>query len=258
MQIDWTLLSYIVIGFFAVLGFFRGWWKEAITAFLLALLVLLLQNPDWAQTVIDWLNRVIVAAATFLNTLVGFPDDPQTFFQLDDGRPGTWLGILVFMLGLSALISWLFLPGAASKRPSIFYTVTLIGRVLGLLMGGINGFLIISLVREYLDGRSLPGNTPLETEITAQGGSSFGPALSTLTIQAVNLPTTTILDSYIPWLIIVGGFLILLIALWSRVKWVTKAGAGSRIEYTPPYGYKPVELARPSPPRPPREVRMIQ
>ena len=256
MQIDWTILSYIVIGFFAVLGFFRGWWKEAITAFFLALLVLLLQNPDWAQTVIDWLNRLIVAAATFLNTLVGFPADPQTFFQLDASSPGTWLSILVFMWGLAALIGWLFLPGTTNKIPSKYYAVTFIGRILGVLLGGINGFLIISLVREYLDGRSLPGNTTLPTEITAQGGSSYGPTLPTLTIQAVNLPSTTILDSYIPWLIIAGGFILIVIALWSRIRVVRKAGAGSKIEYTPPYGYKPVELQKQSP-RPPREVRVI-
>lgn len=255
MQIDWTILTYIVIGFFAVLGFFRGWWKEAITAFLLALLVLLLQNQDWAQTIIDWLNRVIAAGATFLNALVGFPDNPQTFLQLDASRPGTWLGILVFMLGLSALIGWWFLPGATVKAGTRYYVATFVGRALGVVLGAINGFLIISLVREYLDGRSLPGNTSLQTEVTTQGGSSFGPAVSTITIQAINLPRTTILDSYIPWLIIIGGVLVIAMVVWSRIKVEQKTGAGSRIIYPAPYGYRIVELPRP---RPPTEAQLVR
>lgn len=258
MQIDWTILSFIVIGFFAVLGFFRGWWKEAITAFLLALLVLLLQNQDWAQTVIDWLNRVVAAGATFLNALVGFPDNPQTFLQLDAGRPGAWLGILVFMLGLSALIGWWFLPGVSAKPGTRYYVVTFVGRALGVLLGAVNGFLIISLVREYLDGRSLPGNQVLQAEAATQGISSFGSAASTITLQVVNLPRTTILDSYIPWLIIVGGVLVIVMVVWSRIKVEQKTGAGSRVIYPAPYGYRTVDIPRPKPPTEAQLVRIQQ
>jgi hypothetical protein len=256
MQIDWTTLSYTVIVFFAVIGFFRGWWKEAITTFFLSMLVLLLQHPDWAETIIDWLNRVIEAGASFLNALVGFPENPQTFLQFDASRPGTWLIILFFMWSLSALIGWLLLPGTASKTPSRYYVVTFMGRLFGVLLGAVNGFLIINLVREYLDGRSLPGNTALPTEITAQGASATGPAMSTLTIQAVNLPSMTILDSYIPWLIIATGIIVLAMAAWSRVRVERKTGAGSRIVYPAPYGYKPVELPKTTA-RQPREVRVI-
>lgn len=257
MQIDWMTLSYLVIGFFAVLGFFRGWWKEAVTAFLLALLVLLLQQPEWAQWIIDWLNKGIAAILSFLADLIGFTTTPDAVFQLDTSRSSTWLGILFLTLGLSALIARFFLPGTTSHAPSKYYTVTLIGRVLGVLMGGVNGFLVINLVREYLDGRNLPGNTSLQTEIILQGGSSSAPPLSTLSIQAVNLPSATILDSYIPWLIIGGGFLILLAILWSRIKVVTKAGAGTKIEYMPPYGYKPFPIEPKPKPPPPQEVKVI-
>src|SRR6185503_13202149 len=123
MQIDWTIISYLVIGFFAVIGFFRGWWKEAITTFLLALLVLLLQQPDWAQKIIDWLNQGIAVALSFVATNFGFVPTTDTTFQLDAGRASTWFVILFIILGLSALIARFFLPGTTSKIPSQYYAV---------------------------------------------------------------------------------------------------------------------------------------
>jgi hypothetical protein len=258
MQIDWMTLTYLVIGFFAILGFFRGWWKEAITTVLLALLILLLQWPDLAQTLIDLLNTGITAVLSILDNLFEFIDISEINFQLDASRASTWLLILVVTLVFSALIARFFLPGTTNRSPSKYYTVTLIGRVLGVLIGGVNGFLILNLVREYLDGRNLPGNTPLQTEITAQGGSAAAPPLSTLSIQAVNLPNATILDSYIPWLIIAVGLLIFFAVLWSRVKVVTSTkGAGRKIEYVPPYGYRPFPIEPKPKPPPPQEVRVI-
>jgi hypothetical protein len=50
------------------------------------------------------------------------------------------------------------------------------------------------------------------------------------------------LDSYIPWVIIIIGFLTLLAVLWARIRWITKQGAGSKIVYVPPYGYKLIEV----------------
>lgn len=256
MQIDWIMLSNVVIVIFAVIGFFRGWWKEAITLFLLALLVSLLQYPELAQQIVDWINNGIATIWPYLTSIFSFIDE-VTVFQLDAGRASTWLTILFLLLGLSAFLARLFLPGTTSKVPSKYYTVTLMGRILGLLIGGANGFLFINLVREYLDGRNLPGSTSFQTEISVTGGGSFAPAASNLSIQAINLPSVTILDSYIPWLIIGAGLLVIVAVLWSRVKWVTKPGAGSKIDYVPPYGYQLFKVEKPPEKPKPQEVKVI-
>jgi hypothetical protein len=245
MEIDWIYISYLVIGFFAVLGFFRGWWKEAMTSVALALLIVLLQQPTWAAAVVDLLNQAI---ATGLNLAARVAPIPFEVPQIEAGRPSTWLIILLALLGLSAFIGRLILPGTANRLPGQYYAVNPIGRLLGGLLGGINGFLVLGLVREYIDGRALPGRTPPETTISLAGGSSFGTASQTLSIQAVNLPTFTILDSYVPWLIIGLGFLILFAAVWTRVRIVSKAGAGRKIAYTPPYGYTSTTVDRKKPP----------
>ncbi len=248
MNIDWMLLTYLIIGFFAIVGFFRGWWKEAVTMLVLAGLVMLLRRPEWAQTVIDVVNTII---ATIWELVVRvFSLTPtQGPFQLDATSAGTWILILILLLGLAALFSRLVLPGSNTRKMGKFYTVNPMGRILGILMGALNGFLIISLVREYLDGRALPGNTPSEAGVAMAGTSSFGAASPTLSVQAVNLPGFTILDSYIPWLIVGVGALLLFAVLKSRVAIITgDKGQGKKIEYTPPYGYTSI-AKQPAPPK---------
>ena len=247
MEIDWIYISYLVIGFFAFVGFYRGWWKEALTSLTLALLLILLQQPSWATTVVDYLNQIIATVVNLLSNIVAIPFEVP---QIEAGRASTWVILLVILLGVSAFLGRLILPTTASRTPGQYYTVSPIGRLLGATLGGVNGFLILGLVREYIDGRALPGRTPPETSLSLAGGSSFGTASQTLSIQAVNLPTFTILDSYVPWLIIGLGLLIFGAALWTRVRVESRAGAGRRITYTSPYGYKPLDVyPKPPPPK---------
>jgi hypothetical protein len=248
MQIDWMAITYLVVGFFALVGFFRGWWKEAITTFVLVFLLILLQRPDWALTIVNALNGAIARVWQFITGLLDLPTTGP--IQLDPTWAGTWLLILLLALGLSGLIARMTLPGAANRIPGVYYTVGFIGRLLGLLLGGVNGFLILNLVREYLDGRALPGGTPPETELAISGTSAFGPASTNLSIQAVNLPSFSILDSHIPWLAIGLGLLVFFAAIANRVK-VLRSQAGTKIEYVSPYGYQQLPVY----PKPKQENR---
>jgi hypothetical protein len=245
MQIDWMFLTYLVAGFTTVLGFLRGWWKEAITTFILAVLLILLQQPDWAGAIINLINSLIVQVWQFLPDLplLALPSQP---FQIDPTGGGTWVIILILLLGVSALISRATLPAFTKRVPGQYYSVGLIGRVLGLALGGLNGFLILGLVREYLDGRALPGRAaPADTAgITIVSSSAFGPAANNVSIQAVNMPNFTVLDSYIPWFIIGIGLLIFFAAIKSRVK-IESSPAGKRIVYSPPFGHQAVKVEKP-------------
>ncbi len=242
MAIDWMTLTYLVVGFFALLGLFRGWWKEAITAVFLTFLLILLQRPDWAQALIDFINWLIATVWQLVVDLFNLSTSGP--FQLDATSASTWFIILILFLGLSAMVASIALPSHSSRVPGKYYTVSPLGRLLGLVLGGLNGFLILSLVREYLDGRALPGGSAPETELTFSGSSAFGPAANTVSIQAVNLPSTTILDSYMPWIVIGLGVLILFAALNTRVK-ILRSKAGSKVEYVPPYGYQTVTTEKP-------------
>lgn len=242
MQIDWQLVTLIVVGYFAINGFLRGWWKEAILTFFLAVLLILLQQPDWAQMLIDALNSAVTAIVGFITNATGLViGATASAFQLDPNSPGTWLVILFLLIMLAALLGRSGLRAGMSGPQGTVHLVEPVGRLLGLLLGGLNGFLILSLVREYLDGRGLPGTTPASaSQLTLVGESSFGPAASDLSIQATGLPRVTILDSFIPWVIIGVAILLLIIALKNRIFIETDAAGGRRLGNRAPYGYRRV------------------
>ncbi len=239
IEINWTVITYCVIGLFALSGLFKGWWKEAITAFLLGILVFLLRMPDVAQIVIDWLNRV-------LQTIWGWlPESFQelltntlgiTSLQIDAGSGQTWLVILILMLGFSILIGRLLLPNRIRTAKSYHtYAVTPLGSFLGGLLGGLNGFLIINLVREYLDGSSLPSGPgePATTEVAVAGGQTAGIASSGVGFEVTDLPGFTNMSSFLGWIVI--GFILLLMVYVLRSR---MAGAKQ------PPGYVRGEITR--------------
>lgn len=241
MEINWELIAFFAILFFALNGFYRGWWKEAIITFALAVLIVFLQYPGLAQSVINGFNSL-------LTTLWDWKDQLTTVAQaggiattqttdtpaIDATDPNTWLTALFILMGGSVLIGRLSLG-----RPP-----TRLGSVLGFFIGGLNGFLALNLLREYLDGRALPGRVPPESDLTLVGQSAFGPADSTVSIQASNLPQFTILDSLLPWLIIGVGLLFLFSALKSRITIISDPNKGKKIGakvppfYAPPAGKK--------------------
>jgi hypothetical protein len=231
MEVNWLVLTYIVVGLFALSGFFRGWWKEGITTGVLILLLFLLQQPWIAQGLIDLMNWAVGLVwslspeffSSIFDTLFAANTNGRAA-QADPSDSGTWLLLLVLLLTASTLIG----------RASMGKTINPLGSVLGGLVGALNGFLVISLVREYIDGRGLPGGggTPA-TEIAMAGGSSLGTASSGLSAHAVAVPSFTIMDSLTPWIIMLIGLFI--------VVSVVKTGfgiQGVKISRKIPAGYK--------------------
>lgn len=239
MEINWTVLTYMVIGLFALNGFFRGWWKEAVTTVFLVLLVFLLQQPELAESFINLLNELlrtvwqalpdtlVPTIRDLLETLLGVRTS-AVGIQANPGNPGTWLMVLILFMVVATLLGR---TGLTNQN----YPPNPVGSLLGGLVGIFNGFLVTNLVREYLDGRALPGEISRPaTEITMAGGSSFGVASRGISIQAVELPRFTILDSFIPWIITVAGILILIAILNTRF---SRDGLNVRPNKVPP-GYK--------------------
>lgn len=237
VQIDWTVLTLAVIGIFTLAGFFRGWWREAITTGFLVIMLLLLQNPTLAQMVVDVINQIVAAIwgiipPTLLPTVEGVLGVPAGQVPIiDAGGAGTWLIGLMFLMVLSILIGRYSLAN---------HYVSPIGSLLGGLLGGLNGFMVMGLIREYLDGRSLPGiqqvGATLPSEIT-QSATGHAMATSGVAFTATNVPTITILDSYLPWILVLIGLGVVVMALKNRVGY--QNNNGFRRFYTKkPYGYK--------------------
>ena len=241
MQINWTMLTYLVVIYFAVSGFSRGWWREAVTTVFLAVLVFLLQNPDLSQSIIDTINGWIATLWSFiptgitsvvdngLNNFFAVTTRSDAPFQLDATAPETWFFILIIFMVLAAII------GGIGFR----YQPTGLGRLLGVGMGALNGYLVLSIAREYLDGRALPGGdvASASSEVSLVGGSSFGQAASSVNVQAVNLPNITLMDSAIPWIVIGVGGLFLFALINTRIRFLTSS-EGRKIEAQRPPFYQ--------------------
>lgn len=250
MEINWTVLTYFVIGLFALSGFFKGWWKEAVTTVFLTLLIVLLQNPAFAQAVIEILNSALATIwdlipESFLPTLNSILNDVLAVdtrgdaLQANAADPNTWLIILILFIAFAILFSRASLPNSVRRPQGHAYAVTPAGSVLGGLIGGLNGFIIISLVREYLDGRNLPGSG-LSREIAAAGGRTVSTASSGVSIKAVDVPAFTLLDSFLPWVLIGIGLVVLVALLRNRVGMESKNGF-RKVVYKEPYGYQRIE-----------------
>ncbi len=239
MEINWSIIACCVIGLFTLVGFFRGWWKEALTTIALAILVFFLQNPDLAHTFISYVNLFIT---TLWNLLPDFITTAISDFlllifnintaggpiQLDPSQPGTWVVILVMLVTVAALIS----------RVSFVNQPNSLGKILGALVGALNGFLILSIIREYLDGRTLPGGQTVATsDVTFSGSSSFGQAASGVSLQATDLPTVTVMDSVMPWIVVGIGVLLAFAVIRTKVGIDTNKAGGRKLNYKklPPF-----------------------
>jgi hypothetical protein len=239
MQIDWTVLTYAIIGLFALTGFFRGWWKEAISTILLVVLLFFLQQPTIAESFVAVINNIISMVWQILpNSITQFLADTLGLGvgasavggvpQLDPTSGTTWLLILILFMVTAILISRPFLRNYGPTG----YSVRPLGSILGGLVGGLNGLIIISLVREYLDGRNLPQTATTVVAPGAQVGVT-----STGAIGVVNVPSITIMDSYIPWAIMLIGIVVFLAAVKNRVAWRYQDGF-SKVGLKEPLGHK--------------------
>lgn len=242
MEINWTMLTYAVIALFALSGFYKGWWKEAITAAFLALLMFLLKSPELAQSFVDGINWFIELVWRIVPDSIKptveqvFDIGPGMVPTVDASDPTTWLIILVFLMLVSIIISRSSLPNSG---PGKGYEVRPMGSLLGGLLGGLNGFIFMGLIRAYLNGSNLPGGgtgAP-PTEIVTAAGGTVGVATTDVVITATDVPAFTLLDSYLPWVLIVLGGMVFIMALTNRVGMSSKDGY-RKVSQKQPYGYR--------------------
>ena len=237
VEINWTVVTYIIVGLFALSGFFKGWWKEAITTFFIGILIFFLAVPRVAEWFIDTINRIIIF---IWDILVGAELVTGQAIQLDGSNGGTWLVILLLFIGLAIFISRASLPNVIGGGAHRTYVVTPLGSILGGLLGGLNGFLILNLARQYLEGSNLPGRGQPATEIAMTGTGSVAIASSGIDFQVIDLPNFTAFNAFLPWMIIAFGILVFFLTWkyrgipWGYVKYGFSQEKDSTVGVLPP------------------------
>lgn len=245
MELNWTVVTLVVMGGFALTGFLRGWWKEAVNTIFLGLLIFLLRQSQLAQLLIETLNQVL----DFLWQLIpgAFRDQLgvwlEPVFGLDElradaGAGATWFTILLLSIGGAILLSRFLMPSGHRPRfPYYIYSVTWSGAILGALLGLLNGWIITSLLREYLLGQSLPTND------LAAGIVSTQQATAQPVVQALQTPANTVLDSFVPWLVIIFGLFLAAAAIKTRVVVERNKQGFTKVQLKAPVGYQKIDLS---------------
>ncbi|OQY43398.1 MAG: hypothetical protein B6242_14780 [Anaerolineaceae bacterium 4572_78] len=220
IDIDFQVFFYMVAGAFGLVGFFRGWWKEAITTGLLIFLLLLLERPEIAVFITDQINAVInfftaLVTAQSVNPyeIAGAAGSTPPVVVIDPTTKQMYIIVLIAMIAGSYFFTKMSVPAE---------NVSFGGQLTGAILGMVNGIIAMSLFREYIAGRFLPGSTI---------AAASAPQEVTIVISSV--PRASLADSSMAWFVIAAGALVFFTAIWSRYEWKDR-----QIKKRNPMGYK--------------------
>jgi hypothetical protein len=172
LPIEYSDVVMLVLFIFAAIGLMRGWYKEGITSFFAAALAVLVWKPAVARTIIDAVNDLIKLVTMFIKS--GFSMQPDELMAqtvdpgliLDPDSYQLYIVVTIVLLVVSYVI------GEATFKKK----VTPLGRLLGGVLGLFNGYVIISLIRQYM-----------LNHLQSQG--AIGTQANELSVQLTGVPT---------------------------------------------------------------------
>lgn len=146
LPIDYSDLVTLFLFIFAVVGILRGWYKEAITSIFAALLAVLVWQPAIAREIVNTINDFIKLLVMFFRS--GFSLDPGRLVSqtvppdvlLDPDSYRLYIVVTVVLLTVSYVVG----------ETTFHDRHTPLGRLLGGLLGAFNGWVILSLIKQYL------------------------------------------------------------------------------------------------------------
>lgn len=197
LPIEYSDLVMLFLFVFAVVGLMRGWYKEGITSFFVAVLAVLVWRPSLAQQIIDIVNDLLKLIIMFFKS--GFSLQPQSLMSqqvdpdmlLDPNSYRLYIIVTVVLIAVSYVI------GEATFKDKM----TPLGRLLGGVLGAFNGYVILSLGKQYLLNH-------------LQSKNAFVAQSNQLSIEMANVPTSNFFagSGIIFIFVVVVGVVALLVA----------------------------------------------
>ncbi len=179
LPIEYSDLLTLVLAIFAFVGIMRGWYREGITSLFTMALAVLVWKPAVAHKIIEWINDMIKFVVTIIKTkgsldparLAAQSVDPDLLLDPDSYK--LYIVITVILVIISYFV------GESSFKGK----VTPLSRLLGGLLGLFNGFVLLSLIKQYM----------LNT-LRAKG--AMVTASNELTIRLTEVPTENFFAGY--------------------------------------------------------------
>jgi hypothetical protein len=175
LPIEYNEVLTLVLIIFGIVGMMRGWYREGVTALFVALLAILVWQPEIAEGIITWINNFLRFFLAFFKAGLTFNATKLTTAVantsplLDPDSYRLWIVITVIMIGVSYAVGEATFNG---KMPAL-------GRLLGGLIGAANGFVLISLTKQYLSnywasqGRMMTASGQMSIQMTNVPATSF-------------------------------------------------------------------------------------
>jgi hypothetical protein len=146
LPIEYSDLLTLILAIFAFVGLMRGWYKEGITSLFATALALLVWKPEIARKFIDFVNDVLklfiilfkAKGSLDASTLAAQTVDASSLIDPESYR--VYVVVTVILLVASYFV------GEATFKGK----VTPLSRLLGGILGAFNGYVILSLIKEYM------------------------------------------------------------------------------------------------------------
>lgn len=144
LVIPYEQLLLLVMALFMFVGATRGWYREFISSAVLVALAVFLLKPELATPIVRYVSKLLQMIIAFVRS--GFSLDLRKLadsidsIELPFGVDNPYMFFIIALVGF-VLLSYSI--GGNSKK------VTPLSRILGGLLGLFNGFIVVSLFREY-------------------------------------------------------------------------------------------------------------
>lgn len=197
LPVDYGDLVSLFLFIFALVGLMRGWYKEGITSLFAAALALLVWRPEVARVLIGRITEVLRLLVVLITS--GLNPEAQALAEpsggigslLDPDSYRIYVVITVVLLAVSYVV------GEATFKQRM----TALGRILGALLGGFNGYIILSLIKQFIIN-----------QVRAEAVGPIG--AEQFSVQVTGVPTSSFLmgSGIIFILIVVIGVIALMVA----------------------------------------------
>lgn len=157
--ISYNDLLLVVIMLFGFVGIFRGWLKELFTSFLLVLMALPLFYPEMAKAIIDLVNRLFAIAMKFIAVLTD-----GTVVQTTAVEEPESYKLFVIILGILVVLSY-----TSDRIGFAEQNLTAFSALLGGIIGAFNGFMVLSLAKDYVLGNFFRGGAEVQAAVAVSG-----------------------------------------------------------------------------------------
>jgi hypothetical protein len=192
ITIDWGMLAIIMVALFAISGYLRGWWREAITTVFVVALAIFLTQPDLARSIIEAINNIITVVWNALSGLLSGAGVAAAAAEppvvLNPENQSLYILILIVIVLLSYFTSRITLGGR---------TISFGGRIFGGILGAVNGYIIVNLLKEFVVGGLVPG-----TGVSVQSA-----APNTISVSVADVPPESVFSGVPLLLLILLGLL---------------------------------------------------